>query len=151
MIYVGYPGIGKSTLAKTLPNCIDLESNNFWVDGKRIDDWYKVYANIAKHLSDQGKIVFVSSHKLVREYMNEVGIEFTVILPNFIMKNEWVKKLMERYEAEPTEKNQRALDRAMISYEDDIMDLMAEKNNKIIIKNINYNLEYLISGQYDPK
>lgn len=151
MIYVGYPGIGKSTLAKTLPNCIYLESSNFWVDGKRIDDWYKVYANIAKHLSDQGKIVFVSTHKLVREYMNEVGIEFTIILPNYIMKNEWVKKLMERYEAEPTEKNQRALDRAMISYEDDIMDLMAEKNNKIIIKNINYNLEYLISGQYDPK
>jgi ABC-type cobalamin/Fe3+-siderophores transport system ATPase subunit len=82
MIVVGYQGIGKSSMAKNNADVIDLESGNFWVDGKRIDDWYKIYANIAKHLSDQGKIVFTSSHKVFRDYLNEKGIEFTVVFPS---------------------------------------------------------------------
>ena len=39
MIIIGYQGIGKSTLAGH-NSVIDLESGNFWNDGKRIDDWY---------------------------------------------------------------------------------------------------------------
>lgn len=38
MIVIGYQGIGKSTLANKDLRFIDLESGNFWVDGKRADD-----------------------------------------------------------------------------------------------------------------
>ena len=41
MIYVGYQGIGKSSIAGK-HNCIDLESGNFWDNGVRADNWYKI-------------------------------------------------------------------------------------------------------------
>ena len=85
MIYVGYQGIGKSSISGK-NNCIDLESGNFWVDGKRIDDWYKIYVNIAEHLSNQGYKVFMSSHKVVREELNKRKIEFKVIMPSIFLK-----------------------------------------------------------------
>ena len=64
MIYSGYQGIGKSTLCKNDRRFIDLESSNFFIDGKRDENWYKVYANIAKDLSDSGFNVFIASHKI---------------------------------------------------------------------------------------
>ena len=67
MIYVGYQGIGKSSIAGK-NKCIDLESGNFWVDGKRDENWYIIYCNIAQHLSEQGYNVFLSSHKLLIDY-----------------------------------------------------------------------------------
>ena len=70
MIISGYQGIGKSTLAGK-NNCIDLESGNFWVGRKRSDDWYKIYCNIAVHLSRQGYTVFVSSHEVVRKELEK--------------------------------------------------------------------------------
>ena len=54
MIICGYQGIGKSTIAGQLYT-IDLESSNFYIDGKRDEKWYKVYANFARHLSEQGE------------------------------------------------------------------------------------------------
>ena len=147
MIYIGYQGIGKSTICKKIDKCIDLESSNFRVDGKRSNDWYKVYGNIAKHLSDQGKIVFTSAHIDLRNYFNEQGIEYTVIYPSENLKEEWIKKLEERYELEPTQKNMNALLRARTHYCSDILDFMEEKNG-IEIKNINYNLEHIISDKY---
>ena len=128
MIYIGYQGIGKSTICKKIDKCIDLESSNFRVDGKRDSDWYKVYGNIAKHLSDQGKIVFTSAHMELRNYFNEQGIEYTVIYPSENLKEEWIKKLEERYELEPTQKNMNALLRARTHYCSDILDFMEEKN-----------------------
>ena len=44
MIVVGYQGIGKSSIGGK-HNCIDLESSNFYIDGKRDNDWYKIYCN----------------------------------------------------------------------------------------------------------
>ena len=147
MIYIGYQGIGKSTICKKIDKCIDLESSNFRVDGKRDSDWYKVYANIAKDLSDQGKIVFTSAHMELRNYFNEQCIEYTVIYPSENLKEEWIKKLEERYKLEPTQKNMNALLRARTHYCSDILDFMEEKN-RIEIKNINYNLEHIISDKY---
>ena len=70
MIIIGYQGIGKSTLANCNLNYVDLESSNFYIDGKRADDWYKPYCKIAEHLSQQGYYVFVSSHKVVRDELS---------------------------------------------------------------------------------
>lgn len=67
MIIIGYPGIGKSTLAGKDHKFIDLESSNFKIEDERSEDWYKVYCKVAEDLSRQGYIVFVSSHLAVRE------------------------------------------------------------------------------------
>ena len=141
MIIVGYQGIGKSTMSDINSNVIDLESSIFRIDGKRRDDWYKIYANVASHLSNQGHIVFVSSHKELRDYMNERDIEFTAIFPDHSLKDKWIEKLQDRYDHDPTksEKNYRALMNAKEHFDETISDLENEKN-VIKITDIDYYL-----------
>ena len=143
MIYVGYQGIGKSTLARKIPNAIDLESGNFFVQGFRHDDWFMVYANIAHHLSNQGKIVFTSSHKQLRVHMNKRGIPFTVVFPALELKQQWIAKLKSRWEETKRDKDFRAWVNAEEKYNENIRDLSREKK-KIIITDMNYSLEDLI-------
>lgn len=142
MIYVGYQGIGKSSISGK-NNCIDLESGNFWVDSKRIDDWYKIYVNIAEHLSNQGYKVFMSSHKVVREELNKRKIEFKVIMPSIFLKEKWIDKLQKRYDKSNLEKDYKALMNAKECYEENIEDLLQE-NHIIQIQDINYDLKDLI-------
>ena len=88
MIVVGYQGIGKSTLTGRDCKYIDLESGNFWIDGRRADDWYKPYCKIAEHLSEQGYIVFVSSHETVRQYLVENSRELVALVyPSIELKD----------------------------------------------------------------
>ena len=143
MIYSGYQGIGKSTLARKMPNVIDLESGNFFVNGQRHEDWYKVYANIAKHLSEQGKIVFVSSHSILRDYMKESKIPYKVIFPSLNLKSEWTAKLKQRYEETKKSKDFKAWVNAVECYDRNITALYYERD-KIMIESMEYSLENLI-------
>lgn len=142
MIYVGYQGIGKSSISGK-NNFIDLESSNFWVDDKRVDDWYKMYVNIAEHLSNQGYKVFMSSHKVIREELTNRGIEFTVICPSLKLKEQWINRLQERFNKTRSTKDFKALKNAEEMYEENIKDLTSEKNT-IIITTIDYDLNDLI-------
>lgn len=142
MIYVDYQGIGKSSISGK-NNCIDLESGNFWVDGNRADYWYKIYVNIAEHLSNQGYKVFMSSHKVVREELNRRKIEFKVIMPSIFLKEQWIKRLQQRYDKSQLEKDYKALMNAKECYEENIEDLLQE-NHIIQIQDINYDLNDLI-------
>lgn len=142
MIYVGYQGIGKSSISGK-NNCIDLESGNFWVDDKRVDDWYKIYVNIAEHLSNQGYKVFMSSHKVVREELNKRNVDFKVICPSLDLKEQWIERLQQRYDKSHLEKDYKALMNAKECYEENIEDLLQE-NYIIQIQDINYDLSDLI-------
>lgn len=143
MIIIGYQGIGKSTLAGT-GKFIDLESSNFWVDGKRADDWYKPYCNIAEHLSSQGFIVFTSSHEVVRKQLRDSKETVVVAYPSVGLKDEWIDKLKKRYESTNLEKDYKAYMNAVDRYEDNIKELMIEEFNHICIDDINYDLQKLI-------
>ena len=122
MIVVGYQGIGKSTLAGK-DNCIDLESGNFWVDGKRADDWYKPYCQIANHLSEQGYTVFVSSHEVVRKELEKSKEDVVIIYPSHTLKYQWIEKLKERYERTDLIKDFKAWKNAEEMYSQNIEDL----------------------------
>ena len=143
MIISGYQGIGKSTLAGK-NNCIDLESGNFWVDGKRSDDWYKPYCQIANHLSEQGYIVFVSSHKVVREELMNSKEQVFVVFPAINLKEQWVKKLKERYEKTNLDKDYRALMNAKARYKENISELMLGNIKFYEITNMNYDLNEIV-------
>ena len=145
MIYVGYQGIGKSSISGK-NNCIDLESGNFWVDGKRIDDWYKIYANIAEHLSNQGYKVFMSSHKVVREEIAKRNIDYTTIAPSPELKEQWIERLQKRYDNSQLEKDYKALMNAKDCYEENVLDLINDDNSSasILIVNIDYDLENIL-------
>jgi ABC-type oligopeptide transport system ATPase subunit len=149
MIIVGYQGIGKSSVIKYTCNVIDLESGSFWIKGKRSEDWYKIYVNIAKHLSDQGNIVFLSSHKCVRDELNARGLEFTVICPGLTLKKEWISKLRYRYLESFSEKDYKAWKNAEQSYDENIKDLFKEKN-VYILHDMEYSMLNIIS-QYDNR
>ena len=145
MIYVGYQGIGKSSISGK-NNCIDLESGNFWVDGKRIDDWYKIYVNIAEHLSNQGYKVFMSSHKVVREELAKRNIDYTTIAPSPELKEQWIERLQKRYDNSQLEKDYKALMNAKDCYEENVLDLINDDNSSasILIVNIDYDLENIL-------
>ena len=124
-IIVGYQGIGKSTLAKNVNGYIDLESGNFWINGKRADDWYIPYCNIAVHLAEQGYKVFVSSHAVVREQLASLynNVPLLACFPSYSLKNTWITKLQIRYEKTQLEKDYKAWKNAEERYDENIKEL----------------------------
>ena len=144
MIVIGYQGIGKSTLAGRNNRFIDLESGNFWVDGKRADDWYKPYCNIAEHLSKQGYIVFTSSHEVVRKQLENSDEDIVVVFPSIELKDEWIDRLEKRYERTGLEKDYKALMNAKDRYEENIKELSEINNYKFCamsLTHMDYDLE----------
>lgn len=148
MIIVGYQGIGKSSVAGT-HNCIDLESGNFWVNGKRSDDWYIPYCQIANHLSEQGYTVFTSSHEVVRKELENSKEQVFVVFPSFELRDEWIKRLQDRYNRTKLEKDYKALMNAVDRYDQNIMELKNSKFDSVIIDYINYDLTEIVTQLQD--
>jgi len=73
MIICGFPRVGKTTLAK-FSNWIDLESTPFE------KDWVR-YAKVAKHMSDNGYNVMVSTHPQLLEQFEQMEVRYTVVIP----------------------------------------------------------------------
>lgn len=153
MIIIGYPGIGKSTLAGRDHKYIDLESSNFKVDDERQEDWYKVYCKVAEDLSMQGYIVFVSSHSVVRETLKSSEEDVAVVYPVGTLEKRWVTKLRDRYNKTNSEKDRMAYERAKDHFNEDIASLfnyptrhhvwlttMAYDLESEIIRMINHNI-----------
>ena len=141
-VICGYQGVGKSSISGVRNGMVDLESSNFYVDGVRRDDWASIYVNIVESLISQGFDVFCSAHPVIREELTKRNINYTVVAPSVDIKAEWLKRLSDRYKQIPSEKNKKALDGAMGSYEDDVEKLLIDPGaEKIIeIKSLRYNL-----------
>lgn len=143
MVIVGYQGIGKSTLAKNANGFIDLESSNFFVNGVRSPDWYIPYCKIALNLSAQGYDVFVSSHQVVRDYLaDEHNHDLLIICPSKDLKNQWIKKLEDRYNSTGLDKDYKAWKNAECRYEENIDELLNQEGfgNFIVIDDMSYDL-----------
>jgi len=139
-IILGYPGIGKTTLSEKYENVIDLESSYF----PREPFWALFYVNLAIHLASQNnKIILLSTHKEVQEYLSKkvLNIPVYVCYPDLRLKEYWIEKLRNR---KPTEKNRRAIDRAVNHFDDDIRTMMFSKFNKIIITDMQYDLSEIL-------
>lgn len=115
VIYICYQGVGKSSTVNECDFFIDLESSNFKDEnGYRTDDWYIYYVNIAFDLASQGYSVFISSHDVVRKrvsYMKDEyypNIDIYVVYPSVELKYEWIERLENRYNENPTKKNKIA-------------------------------------------
>lgn len=143
MIFIGYQGIGKSTLAG-YNRYIDLESGNFWINSKRDENWYIPYCNIAEHLSEQGYRVFTSSHEVVRNCLTTSKEDCFVVYPALHLKDEWVAKLKARYENSKLDKDYKAYMNAVDRYEDNIKEIANSGFNCIEIDSMDYNLDELI-------
>ena len=150
MIIVGYPGVGKSSVAANqFNNFIDLESNNFFYEKEGImvrdEDWYKPYCKIAVHLSSQGFNVFVSSHNKVRDELKKYDEKVIAVCPSLKLKDKWINRLKQRYNKSKSEKDMKALIRAEANYEYDVNNLISSIDDTLIIENTNYDLEEILN------
>lgn len=145
-VVVGYQGIGKSTLSFHNNRVIDLESSHFFVDGKRADNWYIPYCNIARALCRQGYIVCVSSHKVVRdELVRKPADNQVIVCPSPELKEKWIRCLRYRYEQNDSTKNFKALRNAEDCYDENIADLIKQEEfEHIVIEDMNYDLSNLL-------
>ena len=128
LIMIGYQGIGKSSCAGK-ENCIDLESESFWIGNYRTEDWYIPYCNVALDLASQGYTVFTSSHKVVVNCLKLVpSIEnigkIVVFCPEVRFKEEWIARLQERYDRTGLNKDYKALMNAKERYTENIIELV---------------------------
>ena len=146
-VIIGYQGIGKSTLADVEHGYIDLESSNFRIDGKKADDWYKAYGNIALDLSRQGYDVFTASHAPLREWLgtqNKTNEKIYVCYPALNMKDCWSEKLQARYDNTKFPKDYVALMNAKDRYCENIQEIIDDADRfgfgKIELKDMFYNL-----------
>lgn len=112
MIICGFPGIGKTSVASSLDRYIDLESSCFNLTerddegrAEKMENWKQAYCQIAFDLAFQGKLVFVSSHKEIRDYLFEMqkkdvyhsDIPILLVYPAPENKNNWLERLERRY------------------------------------------------------
>lgn len=144
MIVIGYQGIGKSTLSNNDLRFVDLESGNFWVDGKRADDWYKSYCQIAEHLSKQGYIVFTSSHEVVRNQLVNSEEQVICCVPDLSLKDEWIQKLKNRYETSGLDKDYKAYMNAVDRYTENITEIANSEFGVLWLDNMDYELDTMI-------
>ena len=149
MIFIGYQGLGKSTLAKNDKRYIDLESGNFWYDHgdgilKRDELWYLPYCNVAEDLSRSGFRVFVSSHEVVRNRLKQGSETIYAIYPQEHLKEQWIKKLKDRYDSSGLDKDYKAWKNAEDRFIDNIIELENSVMYRIQLGDMNYNLGQLI-------
>ena len=127
VICVGYQGVGKSTLSRKYGTFIDLESSAFYVGEKREPCWYIPYCQVAINIAEQGHVVFVSSHKEVREFLRSVilpsNVHVVCCVPSDSLKDFWIQKLRSRYETSNLEKDYRAWKNAEDRYLDNIHEI----------------------------
>lgn len=84
MIICGFPGVGKSTMAK-LSKWVDLESTPF-------KKQWLLYAEVAKHMSDSGYTVMVSTHEELLEALEQIEARYTVVIPPITDKGIYLKR-----------------------------------------------------------
>lgn len=152
VVVVGYPGVGKSTLAEKYLQFVDLESNSFKIADEHVDDWEVIYCQAAEHIATEGRIVFISSHKMVRDYLLSLpqynDVKIMAVVPSVELKDDWIQKLKDRCDESWLEKDYYAYLRAKDYYEEDIQNLkadFAEKSLPVVeLTSLEYDLRGLI-------
>lgn len=143
MIIIGYPGVGKTSLAGRYNQYIDLESSN-WnsPDNTKPDMWWWSYGKVAEDLSRQGYRVFVSCHPSVQKYFEESNEYVMVLYPSLELKEEWIKRVTDRYDRDRSMKNLAALNNVELYYDKQISSLNNSPfKNKLVLKYMNYTLD----------
>lgn len=151
MIIIGYPGIGKTSLAGR-NNCIDLDAKEFLTRCSSIDEWVTCYCNLANYLSNQGYTVFVSSQNEIRLHLEETSNEqLLIIYPSLALKNEWINKLKVTHMITNLETDLNEYNNVYQNYESQIQAIMDSPIDKIEIQTMDYSLNKIIWGIQNAK
>lgn len=151
MIISTYQGVGKSTLAKTNLRYIDFESSCF---DKSDENWYLDYCRCALNLEKQGYIVFIASHKSVRDYMTRFGLDYHMIMFDRSIKEDVIKRLEERFKITDSDKDFRAWQNASLHFDEHYKELYNEsiknggKLDVYFIDKMDYNLNDIVERMF---
>ena len=102
VIVSGFPGVGKTTFIDNPGELtlMDSDSSNFsWSNkeaGQRHPDWPQNYINHIRESSSKADIILVSTHKEVRDALVSAGIEFVLVYPSLEMKEEYIRRYLDR-------------------------------------------------------
>lgn len=88
MIICGFPGVGKTIMAK-FSNWVDLESTPF-------EKNWLLYANVAKHMSNNGYTVMVSTHAEMLDALEQLEASYIVVIPPLTDKATYRKRYIQR-------------------------------------------------------
>ena len=97
VVISGFPGTGKSHFVNYdsdyMPDGFAIDSDSSKFDKKEFPENYieHIKKGIGKY-----KIIFVSSHKEVRDALVENKIPFTLVYPNKTLKIEYIKRYIQR-------------------------------------------------------
>ena len=153
MIVFGYPGIGKTTIAKYDYRFIDLDPSDpliRWRWPWKKDDWVTDYCNMALLLSKQGYYVMVSTHpKVIRKLVANGEESYCFVYPDISIRKEWVNKLKERYKDYPNRSTHNAYVRARDHFEEDFYQMERLHGKKLVIKSMEYELKKCIVAIFE--
>jgi nucleoside-triphosphatase THEP1 len=143
MIIIGYPGVGKTSLAGRYHQYIDLESSHFNdAFGEKPSGWFIPYCKVAEDLSKQGYRVFVSCHKEVQEYFNKSNEYVIVLYPTIELKEQWLDRVKRRFNNDPSMKNKKAMENVEKYWNMQINSLRNSPfKNKLVLGDMNYTLD----------
>lgn len=146
MIIFGYPGIGKTSIAKEDYRFIDLDSGDALIHGKyrRKKGWEENYCNTALLLNRQGYFVFVSTHREVIYRILNHEKDVCAVFPDIALKKEWIEALYRRYKDRPNRQTHNAWARAREHFDGDIWSLKALECEKIAIPEMGFNVKKAI-------
>ena len=112
IVIAAFPGTGKSYCVKNegdkFNGILDSDSSNFsWVKDsngnnttERNPDFPNNYIKHIKENIGKVEIIFVSSHKEVREALEREGIEYVLVYPNVFQKDDYIKRYKNRGNSE---------------------------------------------------
>lgn len=145
MIIIGYPGIGKSSLAQNRLDIIDLESCWTRIEGRKGLNWEEIYIQMAEGLSQQGYIVMVSAHYNVQNRLKKSSETVVAVFPGEHLVNLWTSRLQKRYHDTGSAKDKRAYLDACLHFEDEISHLREFwGSNVYAIDSMNYDLAEIV-------
>ena len=112
MVIAAFPGTGKSYCVKNeaekFDGVLDSDSSNFsWkkdTNGnnttERNPDFPNNYIEHIKENIGKVDVIFVSSHKEVREALEKENIKYTLVYPNVFQKEDYIKRYKNRGSSE---------------------------------------------------
>lgn len=110
IIVSGFPGMGKTYFSRRVKDykILDSDSRYFsWIydkDGNKTDErdpaFPHNYINYVKsHINDYD-IIFVSTHKVVRDLLKEEEVKYYLIYPNGVLLYIWISRFVQRGNSE---------------------------------------------------
>lgn len=103
-IIAGFPGVGKTNFYSDTRHCIayDSDSTSYsWItdeDGNKVrnPEFPQNYIEHIKHILDVADYIFVSTHDVVRQALQEEGLRYILVYPDRSEKEKYLRRYKQR-------------------------------------------------------